>query len=464
MEAVIAGHTWRLRIRSNAEFEELSHATPPLPMLMGGLTFSLMLFALVHMQGRHARRMEETARALERGHDALRAASKYARSLLEASLDPLVTIDAAGRISDANIAAEEVTGVPRQRLVGTDFSRYFTDPVRAEAGYAQVFQAGTVRDYPLTIRHVSGKLTEVLYNAAVSRNESGEVAGVFAAARDVTEANAVAAELERHRHHLEQLVVERTFELAQAKEAAEAATDAKSAFLAKMSHELRTPMNGIIGMANLLKRGEPSPRQAEQLQKRLGASHQLLALIDDILDYARLDTAQLKLHEQAFRPGEIVHEIVEVLRHGAESKGLTLGARVDDAVPLELFGDALRVRQVLLKLAENAVKFTEQGSVALSVQIRQVQGRSVVQFEVRDTGIGISRDDQQRLFQYFEQSDNGLARRYGGSGLGLAIARRLVELMGGRIFCESEEGRGSRFGFYVPLAMNNDGLALQDSA
>ena len=464
MGTVIAGHSWLLRIRSSAEFEELSHDAPPPLMLLGGMTFSLMLFALIHMQGLHARRMEETARALERGHDELRAASKYARSLLEASLDPLVTIDAAGRISDANIAAEEVTGVPRQMLVGTDFSRYFTDPARAEAGYAQVFQAGTVRDYPLTIRHVSGRLTEVLYNAAVYRNESGEVAGVFAAARDVTEANAVAAELERHRHHLEHLVAERTFALAQAKEAAEAATDAKSAFLAKMSHELRTPMNGVIGMANLLKRGDLSPRQADQLQKLLGASHQLLALINDILDYAHLDTAQLKLHEQAFRPGEMVHEVVEVLRHGAESKGLKLDAQVDDAVPLELFGDALRIRQVLLKLAENAVKFTEQGSVELSVQVCQVQGRSVVQFEVRDTGIGIGADDQQRLFQYFEQSDNGLARRYGGSGLGLAIARRLVELMGGRIFYESEEGKGSRFGFYVPLHPGPDLPALPGAA
>ena len=119
---------------------------------------------------------------------------------------------------------------------------------------------------------------------------------------------------------------------------------------------------------------------------------------------------------------------------------------------------------MLLKLAENAVKFTEHGRVELSVQIREVQGRSVLQFEVSDTGIGISHDDQQRLFQYFEQSDNGLARRrYGGSGLGLAIARLLVELMGGRIFCESEEGKGSRFGFYVPLGMTNVGLAPQDS-
>lgn len=231
-----------------------------------------------------------------------------------------------------------------------------------------------------------------------------------------------------------------------------------------MSHELRTPMNGIIGIANLLKRGDLSPRQADQLQKLLGASHQLLALINDILDYAHLDTPQLKLHEQAFRPGEMVHEVVEVLRHGAESKGLKLDAQVDDAVPLELFGDALRIRQVLLKLAENAVKFTEQGSVELSVQVCQVQGRSVVQFEVSDTGIGISRDDQQRLFQYFEQSDNGLARRYGGSGLGLAIARRLVELMGGRIFYESEEGKGSRFGFYVPLHPGPDLPALPGAA
>lgn len=464
VESVIAGRPWTLRVRSSQEFEEITQSDQPNLILAGGIAFSLMLFALIHMQALHGRRMEQIAHELEQRHAALRAASKYARSLLEASLDPLVTIDATGRISDANAATEEVTGIPRSELIGTDFPRYFTDPAGAEAGYQQVFQAGTVRDYPLTIRHVSGRLTEVLYNAALYRDERGAVAGVFAAARDVTQTNAVAAELARHRQHLEQMVAERTFELAQAKEAAEAATDAKSAFLAKMSHELRTLMNGVIGMANLLKKTELTPRQQDKLEKLLGAGHQLLGLIDDILDYARLDTAQLRLHEQPFQPRQLVDEIVAVLHSGAAAKGLQLAARVDDEVPEALSGDVLRIRQVLLKLAENAVKFTEQGRVEINVEVRLVQDKPVLQFEVHDTGIGIATDDQKRLFQYFEQSDNGLARRYGGSGLGLAIARRLVELMGGRIFCESEEGRGSRFGFYVPLAMNNDGLAPQDSA
>jgi PAS domain S-box-containing protein len=451
MKSVIAGQPWTLRIRSSAEFEAQTRSSQPTLILLGGMAFSLMLFVLLQMQGLHTRRMERTARELERSRDELHAASTYARSLLEASLDPLVTIAADGRISDVNGAAEEVTGIPRQQLIGTDFSACFTDPARAEAGYQQVFEAGTVRDYPLTIRNVSGKLTEVLYNAAIYRDDKGRVAGVFAAARDVTRANAIAAELEQHRHHLESMVAERTLELAQAKAAAEAATDAKSMFLAKMSHELHTPMNGVIGLASLLKRSDLPPRQKDQVHKILEVSHHLLRLIDDILDYARLDTAQLQLQHQVFQPRALMAEVVQSVRDRAELKGLMLKASVDETVPGELSGDALRIRQVLLKLAENAVKFTDRGEVDLHVRVRAPEGKSMLQFEVCDTGIGIGSEDRNRLFQYFEQSDNSLSRRHGGAGLGLAIARRLVELMGGEIGCDSEPGRGSRFWFQVPI-------------
>lgn len=444
MQTVIAGRPWILRIRSSPEFEAQTHSLQPTLILLGGMAFSLMLLVLLHMQGLHTRRME-------RSRDELHAASQYARSLLEASLDPLVTIDADGKISDVNGAAEEVTGLPRQQLIGTDFSACFTDPARAEAGYQQVFKAGTVRDYPLTIRGVSGRLTEVLYNAAVYRDDKGRVAGVFAAARDVTRANAIAAELEQHRHHLESMVAERTHELAQAKEAAEVATDAKSLFLAKMSHELHTPMNGVIGLATLLHRSDLPPRQKDQVHKILQVSHQLLRLIDDILDYARLDTAQLQLQHQDFQPRALMAEVLGSVRDRAELKGLKLTALVDEAVPEALSGDALRIRQVLLKLAENAVKFTDRGEVDLQLRVRAVAGRDMLHFEVSDTGIGIGSEDRNRLFQYFEQSDNSLSRRHGGAGLGLAIARRLVELMGGEIGCDSEPGRGSRFWFQVPV-------------
>ena len=451
MPTEIAGHPWTLRFHSSRQFEAQTHSSQPALLLTGGMIFSLMLFALVYMLGRHSRQMEATTQELERGRDELRAAANYARNLLEASLDPLVTIDANGQISDANLAAEQVTGVQRNKLIGTVFSSYFTDPVQAENGYRQVFASGTVRDYPLTIRHVSGQLTEVLYNAAVYRDDHGEVAGVFAAARDVTQANAVACELQKYRQHLESMVAERTEALAQAKEAAEAATDAKSAFLAKMSHELHTPMNGVIGLANILKRGELNPRQQDQVQKILSVSHHLLQLIDDILDFARLDTAQLKLQHTDFQPRPLADEVLESLRSRAEQKGLSLTLRIDEAVPQRMSGDALKIRQVFLKLAENAVKFTAQGSISLSLHVETKQGKDLLCFVVEDTGIGIHPEDQKRLFQYFEQSDNSLSRRYDGAGLGLAIARRLVELMGGEIAFSSRAEQGSRFSFYVPI-------------
>jgi PAS domain S-box-containing protein len=811
----------------------------------------------------------------KRAEESLRAASLYTRNLIEASLDPLVTIDAGGKITDVNRATEEVTGRARTELVGSDFSDYFTEPDQARAGYRKVFSEGRVRDYPLAIRHASGRVTDVLYNATLYRNEAGEVQGVFAAARDITErkqaeeklrdseaalkeAQAIArlgswtldilnnrllwsdeshhifgipkgtpltletfvsrihpedrapvlaawaaalegapydiehrvvvggevawvrerarvhfdvegrahfavgtaqdvterraaetqlrklslaveqsvnsivitdtearieyvnetflktngyareevlgqnpkvlqsghtpestyrelwesltqgrswqgefinqrkngetytefarispirqpdgrithylavkediterkrveSELERYRHHLEDLAAERTAELeaanrrlkvsdarlkamfamsqrasemdeaellqlgideavtitgseigylhfvhedqdtlelvtwssstlkhctaaydnhypiaragiwadtvrfrqpvlhndyqnrpdrqgypeghvhlvrhlgvpviegdkvrvllgvgnkaadydeadmhelqligndlwrivmrrraeralAEAKEAAEAASRAKSIFLANMSHEIRTPMNAIIGLTHLLRRGTSDLRQLDLLHKVSDAAHHLLAIINDILDISKIEAGKLTLTDGEFEIEGILHKVFSLVGGKAEAKGLEIVEDLDPGLAGTFRGDALRLGQVLLNFAGNAVKFTERGVIVLRARrIEDGPEDAVVRFEVRDTGIGIAPEDQARLFEPFEQADGSTTRKHGGTGLGLAISRRLVEIMNGEFGVDSRPGEGSTFWFSARL-------------
>lgn len=254
-------------------------------------------------------------------------------------------------------------------------------------------------------------------------------------------------ELERYQRHLEKLVAERTAELNTARQQADAANAAKSVFLAHMSHEIRTPMNAILGFTHLLSQEPLQPSQLERLNKINGAGQHLLAVINDVLDFSKVESGRMVLEDTDFHLPSVLDSVVAMVSETAQAKGLDI---VIDAQPLPawLKGDPTRLRQSLLNFASNAVKFTEFGSVTIRVRVQEERADSVLlHFEVSDTGMGIAPDKIAVLFQPFEQGNASITRQYGGTGLGLAITRRLAVLMGGEAGVHSTPGQGSTFWF-----------------
>jgi PAS domain S-box-containing protein len=274
----------------------------------------------------------------------------------------------------------------------------------------------------------------------------GRAPEMFCVDIDITERKQTEAELQQHRHHLEELVLSRTAELSQARDAAEAANRAKSMFLASMSHELRTPMNGIMGMTDLVLRRATDPEQIDWLNKSQGAAKHLLSVINDILDISKIESDRLMLEEQDFSLAEALDDAMHMQDAPAQAKGLSLSWHIDPALPDQLCGDAMRLRQILINFTGNAIKFSERGQITVRASAAAEDSQSVLlKIEVTDQGVGISPEQQARLFHAFAQADGSMTRKYGGTGLGLIISKRIALLMGGDAGVISEEGRGSTF-------------------
>jgi signal transduction histidine kinase/DNA-binding response OmpR family regulator len=360
----------------------------------------------------------------------LKGAEEHARSLFESQSDLIVLRDSDDIISSVNDAYCALARKPREALIGTRF----TLPV-LEQGAVAIEPNGTrvhdqKIDSPLGPRWVA-------WREGLIRSDAHQPADLQCVGRDVTDR----AETERA--------------LAEARDLANSANRAKSKFLAMASHEIRTPLNGILGMSNLLLDTPLTAEQATYARAVKTSGDALMALIDELLDFSKIEAGKIDLEQRPFALAAMIEDITELLAPRAQARNLEIASYVDERLLHDVVGDAARLRQVLLNLAGNAIKFTPSGGVALIVEPGIWPGE--VCFLVRDTGIGIAPEAQQRIFREFEQASEGTARNYGGTGLGLSISERIVRRMGGRITLESAEGDGATFAFSIPLAAADRG-------
>jgi PAS domain S-box-containing protein len=388
--------------------------------------------------------------------DALRdSEDRFRRILQEVDSIAMQGYSADGTTRFWNPASEKLYGYSAAEAIGSNLLELII-PQEMRPSVRQAIEAmgrSGVATPPqeLLLQHKDGSRVAV-FSSHVVLQAPGRAPEFFCIDVDLAERNRADAELERHRYHLEELVELRTAELAEAKEGAEAASRAKSTFLANMSHEIRTPMNAILGLTYLLLQEITDSRQRAQLGKVNDAAQHLLGIINDVLDLSKIEVGRLTLEETDFSLLEVIDDTLNLLDERIRAKGLHLRRQIDPAIPACLRGDPLRLGQVLLNFVSNAVKFSERGNISVRARLVESVGTTaLLRLEVADQGVGLSSEQQARLFQPFVQADQSTTRKYGGTGLGLAICQRLATLMHGEVGVCSEPGVGSTFWLNVRL-------------
>jgi PAS domain S-box-containing protein len=356
----------------------------------------------------------------------------YTRSLIESNIDPLITTDPRGMISDINHQMELLTGRTRDELIGAPFKSCFTEPQRAEEAITRVLHEGKVRNYELTALARDGRQTVVSFNATTFHDRDRRLQGVFAAARDVTE-----------RKHFEHALQETNGELQAAREAAEKANRAKSEFLSSMSHELRTPLNAVLGFAQLMASEVPPPsaRQQRSIDQILKGGWYLLRLINEILDLSMIEAGKVTMSQESMSINDVLQDCKGMIEPQASKRGIAMDFPKRDEI-FYVHGDRTRIKQVMINLLSNAIKYNGIGGT-VSVECAGT-GKDRVRVSVSDTGAGLPPDQLEQLFQPFNrlgQHDSGEE----GTGIGLVVTKQLVELMGGEIGVDSVVGKGTIF-------------------
>ena len=387
--------------------------------------------------------VQERTRELENTRDSL-------SKIIDGSPVPTFVLDSEHVVTHWNKACEKIIGLPASQMIGTrDAWRGFYPsqrPVMADLViigavanmstlYADRFRPSQLIEGGYEAEDYFPKFDRWLFfTAAPLRDKEGRVVGAIETLQDISE-----------RKRAEMALVE-------AKREAELAAETKASFLANMSHEIRTPMNAVIGLAHLLLKDELSGKQRDYISRIHGAGQMLLGLINDILDFSKIEAGRMDLEQAEFSLDDVLDNVANVLLHRAQEKGLELQYVVEPEVPARLVGDSLRLSQILINLIGNALKFTARGSVTVFVRANPApENQAALEFDVQDTGIGMTAEQQASLFRAFSQADASITRKFGGTGLGLTISKRLVEMMQGQIWASSQPGIGSTFSFTVIL-------------